>query len=275
MNPRGCWALGLLCWMTVPLAAAPQPAEPTDCFTNVRIDPEGATRRDLITVTIDGLRDPCDRPRVAAIGDAETLGQPFDHELNLVVAIRDHALPSGVCPETGPTPYQLTAHLPETLAQNNPHDGPHQIGMFLRREDASGKLLSLQECGEVGVYIEPGTRSIAMLHQGRFWVSVTWRVPARSGIGWVVPDSNEPPVDAALFWFFAPENWELLVKVLDGCSLNGHWWVIGAAATDVEFGVFVQDTVTGQVWIHRNAPGVLAPAFADVKAFDGCAATSQ
>lgn len=270
MSLSRCVALGLLCWMAVP----PVAAQPADCFTNVRVAPEGASRRDLITVTIDGLRDPCDRPRVAAIGDAEVLGPPFGHELNLVVAIRDHNLPPGVCSETSPAPYQLTAHLPQTLSENNPHDGPHRIGMFLRREDASGQQLSLQECGEVGVYIEPGSRSIASLHQGRFSVAVTWRVPARSGIGWVVPDPNDPPVDAALFWFFAPENWELLVKVLDGCSLNGHWWVIGAAATNVEFGVFVQDNVTQKTWTHRNAPGVLAPAFADVEAF-GCTASSQ
>ena len=275
MNLKSCLPLGMLCWMAVPSAAAPQPAEPTDCFTNVRIDPEYAAQSDLITVTIDGLHDPCDRPRGAAIGDAEVLGQPFNHELNLVVAIRDHPLPPGVCPGIGPAPYRLIAHLPQTLDVTNPHDGGHRIGMFLRREDASGKLLSLQECGEVGVLIEPGSRSIAMLHQGRFWVSVDWRTPARSGSGQVAPDPNEPPVDAALFWFFAPENWELLVKVLDGCSLNGHWWVIGAAATDVEFELLVRDTVTNKMWTHRNSPGVLAPAFADVEAFDGCPVTSQ
>ena len=42
--------------------------------------------------------------------------------------------------------------------------------------------------------------------------------------------------DSGLFWFFAPQNLELLVKMVDGCSFcNGHFWVYAAATTDVEY----------------------------------------
>ena len=44
---------------------------------------------------------------------------------------------------------------------------------------------------------------------------------------------------AAIFYFFQPSNPELLVKVLDGCNHNGHWWVFGSAATDLDYRIEV------------------------------------
>lgn len=73
--------------------------------------------------------------------------------------------------------------------------------------------------------------------------------------------------DSGLFYFFAPDNWELLVKVLDGCALNGRAWVFGASSTDLGFRVTVTDTVTGDVREYRNEPGTPASGIADTKAF--------
>jgi hypothetical protein len=56
---------------------------------------------------------------------------------------------------------------------------------------------------------------------GRFEVDVEWRTAAgETGKG---RPAQKPTVDSALFWFFSPTNWELMVKVLDGCQLNGHF----------------------------------------------------
>jgi hypothetical protein len=41
----------------------------------------------------------------------------------------------------------------------------------------------------------------------------------------------------ALFFFFEPDNPEMLVKVVNGCAINGHWWVFGSAATDLSYKV--------------------------------------
>ena len=41
--------------------------------------------------------------------------------------------------------------------------------------------------------------------------------------------------DSAVVQFFDPDNWELLVKVLDGRAVNGFFWVFSAAATNVAF----------------------------------------
>ena len=39
---------------------------------------------------------------------------------------------------------------------------------------------------------------------------------------------GKPP--ARLFWFFESSNPEAVVKVLNACSINNHFWVFGAAA---------------------------------------------
>ena len=38
---------------------------------------------------------------------------------------------------------------------------------------------------------------------------------------------------AGLIWFFDKNNPEVLIKVLGGCSFNGHWWVFLAPVTDL------------------------------------------
>lgn len=73
--------------------------------------------------------------------------------------------------------------------------------------------------------------------------------------------------DSALFFFFDPDNWEVLVKVLDGCGVNGRVWVFAASATTVEFGIRVEDTATGESREYRNEAGVAADAVVDVGAF--------
>ncbi len=76
---------------------------------------------------------------------------------------------------------------------------------------------------------------------GRFTVRASYRHPGAAG--------SEPARirdvylgdTATLFYFFSADNPELLVKVLDGCALNGHYWVFGSAATDLNYGLRVWD----------------------------------
>ncbi len=106
------------------------------------------------------------------------------------------------------------------------------------------------------------------LNDGRFRVEVRWRIfTGLTGSGQVVPGTS---TDSGLFWFFHPDNWELLVKVLDGCGFNRHYWVFSAATTDVEYTLRVTDTVTGEMQEYFNPLGVAAPAITDTFAFSGC-----
>ena len=97
--------------------------------------------------------------------------------------------------------------------------------------------------------------------------------------GWWGRDGRSGPArvahagtnDSALFWFFDLSNWEILVKVLDGCSTNGHFWVFGAATTDLGYRITVTDTVTGRARAYEHEGGPPAPAITDTTAFHACA----
>jgi pimeloyl-ACP methyl ester carboxylesterase len=96
------------------------------------------------------------------------------------------------------------------------------------------------------------------LHDGRFAVEAQWATPnGASGPARATP-ARTP--DSGLFWFFEPDNWELQVKVLDGCGLTGHFWVFAAASTNVEYTLTVTDLVA------RGAPATTTQAVRDVQA---------
>lgn len=106
-----------------------------------------------------------------------------------------------------------------------------------------------------------------LLAGGRFQVDVTWRdFSGSSGVGTLVFQSD----DSAVFWFFNASNWELMVKVIDGCAFNDRFWVFSAATTDVEFTVQITDTVTGAIQSYQNPLGVAAAAVTDTGAFATC-----
>lgn len=75
-------------------------------------------------------------------------------------------------------------------------------------------------------------------------------------------------VDDECLWFFEPQNVEVLVRVLDGCPMNDHYWVFAAGLANVEFEMTVTDTVLGTTAIFANPLGGLAPPAADTSAFN-------
>ena len=121
---------------------------------------------------------------------------------------------------------------------------------------------------------EPGGTCVAdagtlCLQDSRYAVRVEWwTTDGTSGPGRV---AHEGTNDSGLFWFFDRNNWEVLVKVLDGCALNGHVWVFGASTTDLGYSIRVTDTVTETVKEYRNEPGMAASAITDARAFGPCA----
>ncbi|HEY3568346.1 MAG TPA: hypothetical protein VGP73_10480 [Thermoanaerobaculia bacterium] len=87
---------------------------------------------------------------------------------------------------------------------------------------------------------------------GRFQVEVQVTDPRAGapGPGHPVPLTS----DTGAFWFFQPSNVELVVKVLDGRAVNGHFWVFYGALSDVEYTITVTDTVTGDRRTYHNNP---------------------
>ena len=111
------------------------------------------------------------------------------------------------------------------------------------------------------------TATSLCLSRGRFRVEVAWDANGSSGAGRTVPAAS---ADSGLFWFFAPDNWEVMVKVLDGCGVNGRYWVFAAGTTNVGYTLTVTDTRTGRTARYENPLGQRSPAITDVDAFATC-----
>ena len=109
----------------------------------------------------------------------------------------------------------------------------------------------------------------ALCLDGRFAVSIEYR----TGAPGTATGTAHVPVAAAtsgLFWFFAPENWEVMVKTINGCALNNRYWVFSAATTNVYYRMDVLDVRAGVNKVYFNYPGPPAPAVTDTSAFATC-----
>ncbi|HZF13947.1 MAG TPA: NBR1-Ig-like domain-containing protein [Thermoanaerobaculia bacterium] len=108
----------------------------------------------------------------------------------------------------------------------------------------------------------PSARDLSLLG-GRFRVEVSWRDHSgRAGFGRAIPATRE----TGFFWFFDPSNTELVVKMLDGGTVNGKYWAFYGALSDVEYWIDVTDTATGAVHEYHNPDGNLCGG-ADTSAF--------
>lgn len=116
-----------------------------------------------------------------------------------------------------------------------------------------------------------GTATQLCLGTGRFGVNVTYLTSTgTAGDGKVVTGAGASTPGSGLFWFFASDNWELLVKALDGCGINNRKWVFSAATTDVHYEMAVTDYTSGTTKRYFNYLGAPAPATTDTGAFATC-----
>jgi photosystem II stability/assembly factor-like uncharacterized protein len=76
--------------------------------------------------------------------------------------------------------------------------------------------------------------------------------------------------DTGAFWFFGSSNIEVLVKVLNGCSLNSRYWTFAGGLTDVNVILTVTDTQTGAVQTYTNPLGTPFQPIQDTNAFATC-----
>jgi hypothetical protein len=88
-----------------------------------------------------------------------------------------------------------------------------------------------------------------------------------SGNGQAIPLASLGVSRGGLFWFFGADNPEMLVKLLDGCTLNQEFWVFAAATTNAGFTLTVSDTLTGRVKAYSNPDGTAARPVQDTSAF--------
>ncbi|MYB18722.1 MAG: PKD domain-containing protein [Holophagales bacterium] len=133
-------------------------------------------------------------------------------------------------------------------------------------DESTTSLTFLVEAAEPAGTCVAGAGTRCLL-DSRYTVTVEWNNADGAGGGAAVVHAGTN--ESALFRFFDADNWEMLIKLLDGCSANGHVWVFGAATTDLGYVIRVTDTATGAVKEYRNEPGRPADAITDVTAFPG------
>ena len=164
---------------------------------------------------------------------------------------------------------------PETLAE---------IGVFPVDPPVGGPVEVVDEVVEVARTPEPALATgfdpavvgqpcvanavRACLEGGRFGVEVGWAdFLGRTGHGRRVGAGTD---DSSLWWFFGDSNWELLLKVIDGCATNDHHWLFAAGTTNLGLTLEVTDYATGEQVVVTSEVGRAMPTVTEIEAFGGC-----
>lgn len=151
-----------------------------------------------------------------------------------------------------------------------PPNGTYYVTMTLEEFQSSGQyayydLLQFTNLVTLGNVCTADSTTLC-LQNSRFRVTVNWSVPSQgtSGVGSVVPLTG----DTGAVYFFSPNNYEMMVKVVDGRAVNGRFWFFGGMLTNVSFTITIVDTVTGVVRTYSSVQGNVA-IFQDTNAFIG------
>lgn len=110
----------------------------------------------------------------------------------------------------------------------------------------------------------------ACLLSNRFEVKVDWQTTTGSGKAKVMSfDGARTESDQSVFYyFFDPANFEMGVKVLNGCGLNDKFWIFVSGLTNQAYTVSVRDTQTGTVKKYSNLLGQYPQTVGDTSALD-------
>ncbi|MFM7143378.1 MAG: S8 family peptidase [Alphaproteobacteria bacterium] len=108
---------------------------------------------------------------------------------------------------------------------------------------------------------------------GRFSATLTWDDGSGPKPALVAaPKASGDGSASGLFHFYAsdPSNWEVLVKMIDGCATNGRFWTLVSASTGFGWELAVTDERTGETRTWRHALDGKASGISDFEAFSGC-----
>jgi hypothetical protein len=106
------------------------------------------------------------------------------------------------------------------------------------------------------------------MHSDRFRVQLVARDQrtGNTGAGYALPEND-------IFGYFSipgltgvANNPEVFVKILDGRTANGRFWVFYGGLTDLEYVIGIQDTFTGITRTYQKAAGSACGGF-DTSAF--------
>ncbi|HYH44719.1 MAG TPA: hypothetical protein VEG34_03475 [Thermoanaerobaculia bacterium] len=206
---------------------------------SVQLDPAAPTSDDRLTVTVTGVSDtPC-------------FSFQGLHQGQQDIEVVFHGCP--ILPPAGETPYTHSGAV-----------GPLPAGTYRLRVTRDGEVFhqgSFTVVAAVGP-CTPGVTALC-LNERRFRVETDWAANGEQGEGQAFALTGE----TGAFSFFHPANVEVVVKVIDGCALNGRFWVFAAGLTDVRTEIAVTDAVTGARRTYGNPAGTPFAAIQDTDAF--------
>jgi hypothetical protein len=111
-----------------------------------------------------------------------------------------------------------------------------------------------------------GAEEICLVN-GRFKVTATFAdTQGQAGSAQTVALTD----DTGYLWFFASSNVESVVKVIDGCALNGHYWVFAGGLTNVKVQLTVTDMQTSKSVTYTNPQNTEFQPIQDTSALATC-----
>ncbi len=131
---------------------------------------------------------------------------------------------------------------------------------------ATGPYSLTLACGSSGATTcAPGPTTLCLVNN-RFQVQATFQSAQQSGQAQIVKLTD----DTGYLWFFNASNVETVLKVLDGCTLGGHYWFFAGGLTNVDTQIKVTDTTTGFTRLYTNPLNQAFEPIQDTSAFPNC-----
>jgi streptogramin lyase len=167
----------------------------------------------------------------------------------------------------------VVTEYPVPTAQSGPGGiAPGPDGNIWFTEISGNKVARVTLASGGGACVANATTICIDDHPGdkRWQIGVSYETAQSGGLagnGQAIPLSSLGVTEGGLFWFFAADNPEMLIKVINACAVNQRFWLFYSATTNVGFTVTVKDTRTPRTKTYSNKDGTAAPPVQDTSAF--------
>ena len=119
----------------------------------------------------------------------------------------------------------------------------------------------------------PSSTDLCLLGD-RFTARISWNDGSGEKQAFVAePQTDTDDSTAGIFFYYVEDasNWEILVKMIDGCRTNDHFWVLVAGSTGFGWTLEVTDEATGVVRTFTHPLDGQGSGLEDFEAFSTCA----
>jgi hypothetical protein len=71
-------------------------------------------------------------------------------------------------------------------------------------------------------------------------------------------------------YYYRPENFALMIKVLDACDVNGRYWVFSSSTAGLPYTIQLTDSKSGESRRYESSPASDFQPIIDTAAFATC-----